>query len=359
MPRAKALIPIYCDQSFFDYLGSYSVNLIDFSEENLGEIKTRTELLQFILKGAKVYCNIPIEEAEKTTNPIIKYLIKAPNKRFDIHSESSTQQILTQQHLSPYAIFFSNDEFTCNQVETSYGHFCINIKKLQSLNRLFRFQTQPLRANDHLDWSFIRNFCYPLNSMIFCDPYLLSNDLQGKENLCDILQEFLLGSSHATVDITFITCNQPFINNEDPKETRWTLADERLENCWSSFRVHLRNRIGDNLNLSLINVPYKKLHDRFIITNNIMIYSGYGFGGIGFKDNRNNLKVKKQTSWSIINHAKMQESNMPEEEKTHFNTINYFIEDIKEWINIDRTKILYDGEIGDVNKILYSPHPSS
>jgi hypothetical protein len=203
---------------------------------------------------------------------------------------------------------------------------------------------EPFKRQQTKAWSFIDNYAEPLNSLIICDPYLINAD-GPNDNLYNILEGFLSGSIEGDVDVTFITTSKNFKIGDET----WDQANQRFLKHWEQQKMRLRNRLGDNLNFSVVLYKGAELHDRFLITNNLMVYSGFSFNSL---IDHQTAAPKKQTSWMIVRHAKMQDSNIPNGEKTHFHTAVGFIEDINRWIKNGKAEVFTDTETLYCNRLL-------
>lgn len=325
----RHLVPVVCTSKLFDYLANKKFNVLDFEMSQELEVqRSYLEFMQFLYKGAYVTTDMTVDEVAQ--NRFALYLHKQSRLKISVQESA---------RCNPFAVYFLDDEKeVCERREKSSGHYCMRFDDDEGASRLFQFQTESFNRYQTKSWSFVSNYCEPLHSLIICDPYLLTKMVDGSDrndNLYSLLEELLAGCEHESPCITLLTTCIGFRENEDPKDDLQP-ARLRLIECWEAVKQKISNRIGDNLKLSLLLYSGNELHDRFIITNNLMIYSGYSFGSL---INTIRQKPRKQTSWVAVRHAKMQNSRIAGKEKAHFATVQVFLQDIRTWMKMGSIEV--------------------
>jgi hypothetical protein len=311
------LLPAYCSYSFFEALaGQSNIDLLDF--ENLADSKNRIEISQLVFKGLDVSIDLDAEkinellEKPESSNQYIRFLIRngrlRPKKDVFIKIRNNESNFVND--IICFSQFFVSNDYDgiTNELEGSTGHLFNSINKSETYQRLSSFQVEPFKKGESKNWSFIKNYNVPHHSILIADPYLLENTT----SLAELVKEFAPIKLKLKYNITLVTQNKKKLQSND-------IIDK--------LKIQLNKTLKIDFNIELLIYSGEDFHDRYIITNNFMIYSGYGFGII---DNRQ--KSKKQSSWIVMNHAKIQDSKIPGNEKPHYVTVMNFIEQIKNWI---------------------------
>lgn len=165
---------------------------------------------------------------------------------------------------NPQALFLLNkSEKDCLKLENKYGMLFISNSNIKSkLNFIFDIDIVPITKHGSItDWTFLKKYKHPFNSMIIADNYLL------KENITDNLFKLLKCILPTVLNVsefhlTILTTT---------KET----SSFNIEKRYSNILDYLNTNFDYKINLTIIQT--NDIHDRNIITNYFWINSGYGF----------------------------------------------------------------------------------
>ena len=321
------LLPTYCSYEFLETLASSKVDLMD--EANIEDNKSRLELAQLIFKG--VYAKIDKSQEEinslyndSNCNPYLKSLLRSGVKRIAPAVEGFKSLDAKDQNLfksiSPFTQFFlaNSKSLNASDFETNSGHLFYTLNNPNSYPRINRFQVESFKLNEPKPWSFINNYNAPHNSIVIVDPHLLKNE--KNEHVIHLVKNLCPKKLKSKYWITLVTSKASVVRFPDK-------AGEKLAERFKWIQDELAKALALDFEVELVIYSKEDFHDRYIITNNFMIYSGYGFDLIN-----NSGRGKKQTSWVAINHAKIQDSAIIGNEKPHYNTAMVFLSELKRWV---------------------------
>lgn len=182
------------------------------------------------------------------------------------------------------AVFLTNLDYEdCSNKSKELGVFVLNPEMAMHCNHLFCDSGTAFPDEKAKDWNFLKGLTGtktipPIsisNSMLIIDNYILSDDrdidYQKKieYNLKPILQNILplKLSDDETYDITI------FVGGRSGEKNQYDAQYNYLNTLINTIRKDLKYRLA-----IFIGRDSDKFHDRSIVTNNVLINSGYGFG---------------------------------------------------------------------------------
>lgn len=284
---------IYCEIEFLQsFLQSFPV--INFDIESLKKIETWISFYQFICKS-HIILNISKDEFVNLTNENqwFKLLWKnstGNSEKLDFEKEAfpnieSLDGTNTNEDILNSIFLTTKDNEVCYKKSIDLGVFIFNLEMINNCDiLLFKDNGTEFPTENANKWLFLNGLTKPnaipainiSNSMIIIDNYLLCDDINGldyqeklKYNLRPILSILLpeklpIGESyHITF---FVGAKQSYQSHLYDKQYNYIL------NLISEIRSKL------DFKLSIFIGKDAKFHDRSILTNNVIINSGYGFG---------------------------------------------------------------------------------
>lgn len=291
-----ALFQIMCQIGFleklFDEISVLANNFQDFLKDDTNEHSYLIQLYNLINKHSDVLIDYDFDQMEELSrkNPYFKALLKTNRLKprlsdFDklVNYELDYFQNLSQ----PSTLFFLNKkEADCLVLEQRYGYIFISNENIHKTKFLFNFLPQVFtkKQSNYSDWSFIKSFRHPFNSMVIADNYILKDSDLMKENLFPFLENFMPERlDENTFHLTILTLDVPNVKYRHEQITQ-----------------HLEENFKYEVQLCIVIVaddpkkPGKPIHDRNVITNYFWLSSGYGFSI--FK----NSKVDKDTHLTLF-----------------------------------------------------------
>ncbi len=165
---------------------------------------------------------------------------------------------------NPKALFLLNkSENECHKLKDKYGMLFISNSNIKAkLNFIFDIDIVPItKLGNITDWTFLKKYKHPFNSMVIADNYLLKENIN--DNLFQLLKSLLpatlnISEFHLTI-LTTITETSSF----------------NIEKRYLTILDYLNETFDYKINLTIIQT--NDIHDRNIITNYFWINSGYGF----------------------------------------------------------------------------------
>ena len=181
--------------------------------------------------------------------------------------------------------FIDRSEDFCIKVENTFGLVCSCPELMdKSIPRLFVFEIKSINKNGKVkSWDFLKNFRYPSNSAVVADNFILKDEAIVHDNLFQIIQNILPLHLVSSYDLTILT--------REVKDLDY-MYNYINEYCLNSFPYKI------NLSICIADLGRLGFHDRDIITNNCLYYSGAGFGL--FKRSNNGIVISDPTKVSIF-----------------------------------------------------------
>lgn len=168
-------------------------------------------------------------------------------------------------------------------------------------------------------WEQIKDYVLPLNSLVICDNYILSNYFDVEYNLFKILSVLLEKKGlEVPLDITILThsfyakkrrSSDEKLNETVKKKFKEIPGNEYFKiipikdqtpiiEVYNRIHDFLKKTLGnDSFNLSLIQRELPDIHDRYIYSNYFVFYSGNGYN---YFDYQGQIKVPSSTIFEII-----------------------------------------------------------
>lgn len=233
-----------------------------------------------------IHTDFPTEKIEeRRSNPYIKYLIK--NSR--IKSASDEFRLLRTDYErnipnigNSAVMLYMLDELVeplKNKLMAASGFHVFTAGSDHM--ELFQEDIETFKKSTTKYWSFAKRFLSPHNAIVIADPYLFK-DHTRKSVLASFEQVVPVGLKKEYY-VTLIGSDQSR-KSELPSKT----LIERWTNDLLDFLV--RKGIKAKVEFHIYNK--EEFHDRYIITNNIFIYSGYGMDIL-----KNGNNVQKDGIW--------------------------------------------------------------
>ncbi len=323
------LLPAYVSYEFLEEMARQAqVNLLD--TDKALDNKSKAELVQLILNGISASIDksdeeIKVLQSDKKCNPLLEFLLRGNGKK---RIEYRPKDFITIKHQSlkgltqnPFTQFFLSNSFNhfTKKLEEENGCLIHHLNKPLTYQRLAKFSVELFKFKEVKNWSFVNQYKLPHHSIVIVDPHLFRDD--ENKHVVELIKNMINRDLKSTYYITLFVSKSSAGKQEDKASI---IIPERVEWIESKLKEEFKNKA---IKLEWVVYNGEEFHDRYIITNNTMIYSGYGFDLINSKGN-----AKKQTSWIMVNHAKIQDT-VNGNVKTHFNTAIAYLSRLKEWIS--------------------------
>lgn len=280
------MITSYCDlESLEKIISNSPINILEDDEREL--LRHKLDFSDLILKNTVVKINLSAEEINnKISNPIIKILLKggrlASAKDLFLLLDQNNEVLFFNSISDPVCfILLANLPLKKINKYTDYSGFhCFSdnsdLSVLMDENvKIFK------KTNVSVNWEFANSFLNPHHSIIIADPYLFKDDT--KQSLLSLINSVTSKRLKRDYSITLIGSSRRSNLNLDEEGIRIKMSEieTEIKTCMPQVQVNFEFFIYNN----------DEFHDRYIITNNACIFSGYGLDII-----KNNL-VKKDGTW--------------------------------------------------------------
>jgi hypothetical protein len=262
-------LPVYCSVGFLNSMYERINQPISkwVEDDNIGSIQ---KLYKLIHHKAKVVLDKDISvffDTESTSyNPNFKKLIKSGKlpkiSPEDFKSINQKDSDFFNNKLPATAIIFTDlGKDDTNAIELLYGVMAFSSEEITTAGFIFCSGLELLVRNQRQDWSFIRKYKHPFNSLILSDAYILSTQ-DSRNNLKIMLQNILPEELSITFDLTIIS----------DRNDRGLPGN--LNVVYDELTSFLKQQFSYEINLNLVISP---IHDRNFVTNYLFCSSGYGF----------------------------------------------------------------------------------
>jgi len=302
------------------------IDLLDVSSINANISKL--EIIKLIMNNAFVNIDMTKEEVvdllnKKNHNLILNYIITVKGTRLVNYCKDEFKKINKEEfhniNKSAFAQFFLSSNFysnLANEIEAAGGHLIHTLKKIDSYTRINKLNIEVFNKSQSIDWSFLKNYSVPHHSIIIVDPYLLSDK---PKHIVQLVKNFVGEKLDCKYFITLFFRDKDHSVHKNLSDKCEQIVKQRIE--W------LKNELAKEIirvQIELEWVIYNKndFHDRYIITNNFMVYTGNSLSWI----NEKNDNASNQTNWIVINNAHSTDSG-----KSHFHQVSKYIESLKKW----------------------------
>ena len=294
-------LPIYCSIAFL-------VAIFRKQTEVTAEGELARNLFS-LLRKSQVFLDEDSSESLRKRMPI-EILLANPTMGYTPNIEAFNDISNREQNFFPKkaqstALFFLDEqEEKCQKIEDEFGVVCISITAIWKANFLFSWYTETVRnKNRSADWSFLENYRHPHNAIILSDNYLFSrltskntniNSLKERieKDLMPILKALLpkkLTVQKFQLVILFVQDEEEAFERDKAfkANTKSTIHIDSLKVIECEIKRSIQvfydaNHFPNQINLLLVKRFYQSnkalTHDRYILTNYLLINSGYGFG---------------------------------------------------------------------------------
>ena len=200
-----------------------------------------------------------------------------------------------------YTYLLNKKEAVCKSYREKHGVVvlspdCWKNDAAQKHQYLFGDCGQSLKQWDEVDWPSIFKAEYNLsqcNAMVIIDNHIFNNVEKGLGHLRRIFEVLLPKKLKDEFHVTILTAKNGQNENRDDEELQ-----KAIENCIRELRKEEGLKFKIDLYVDS-NTSSNEIHDRYILTNNVRIMSGKGFGIINqYKSGKS--KANANTTISIL-----------------------------------------------------------
>lgn len=319
-----ALLPIYIKYEFLNDLVNTKVNLIDI--DALSENKSKIEIIQLILNGAIISIDKTIEEFEalinESSNPILTYLLTNGNGRRRLNFMKEDFDKISSENFStiskePFTQFFLTNHYSgiADKIENENGSLVYTFNRANSIKRINQLNIDVFQNGDNVDWNFINKYSIPHHSIIIADPYLLS---ENPNHISDLISKFIGKDLKCKYHVTLFFRAKDHSVNKRYSDKCKEKVEERIE----LLKKKLDRISSPNIILEWVVYEGNDFHDRYIITNNFIIYTGNSFEWVGKQ------QEGKNTNWIVVNHSKMNDNTG----FCYYNKAAKYLNGLKKWV---------------------------
>ena len=302
---------VFCEMAFLqEFLSSYP--RLEPNDESLRLVDAWMSFYQFVCK-ADICLDISVNDFKSIRNGN-EWLFRLWKKstdglcglefKKDEFPDISSLKGGEQDKIVLNAVFLTTKEDeVCKRKAQELGVFVLNPDMAKHCNHLFYDSGTAFPNERARNWSFLKgltgsNVCPSINisnSMLIIDNYILYDDWdfdyqnKMKYNLKPILQALLPDklAEGEIYDITvFVGVRSEDRNKRNLYEAQYNYLRTMIEEIRKGLRFRLSVFVGKDED---------KFHDRSIVTNNVLINSGHGFGIL-----RRDGKTNSPTSVNIV-----------------------------------------------------------
>ena len=268
----------YCTMKFLEELSlNPGFDMIDFNPSTSGESKIALIYLIFNAATIKTDCS-DLDIELKLNNPYINHLfrkgkIKSAELQFGLFKSNDEERFFDEINEQFSILLLDNvPEKRLKRYEDNYGYHCIS--QHNDFSVLFRENLKTFRINESISWEFARFYFTPHNSIVIADPYLYNTDTLY--SLVDLIKNTASTRLKKKYYISLIGSSG---NNDE------SFLIKSIEKALTSL-IQILPTINLIIDYHFYNG--REFHDRYIITNNTYIVSGYGLDlikkGVSKKD---------------------------------------------------------------------------
>ena len=244
-------------------------------------------------------------------NPLLKYI--SDSSPFITLEHSDLNKILNNDNASAFKCFFLNS-IDVETIRKQFGYFALSAFEIIKNDELFNAGRQDLikvtsneAGENKLDsWSILKDYKYPINSVVINDRYFLNNKKSLNINILSLLDNIgLIPLKNRKIDICIITEE---IFKKRKEEEPYYLMNENFCYAYTIISNHLNSLIGsDSYNLTVLRVDKNttpqsfELHQRILVTNFLVIDSVPSFSFFERnKDGKISVRVQEKVSFDFI-----------------------------------------------------------
>jgi hypothetical protein len=280
-------IPSYCSFSFLEEL-SKQANIDLMSIDDYDNAIATLQLQSLIREGLVLHTDVGVEKIEATLdNPLIKHLVK--NQRI-ISSRSSFAELRSDQKAflnrekKQIGVFLLSQTFSKEAVaglQAASGNYCLNAA--QSPATLFEEIIEDFSFREGKTWDFAQKLFDPHHSLVIADPYLFTKN--SLDALLHFLEVVIPTTMQRPYNLSLIASNSRRNYNSTTSDIKTGL--ERIKKI-----VQSKN---SNESIELYMYNGEDFHDRYLISNNVFIYSGTGIDIL-----RRGKEAIKDSTWVAV-----------------------------------------------------------
>ncbi len=275
MPSQK----IYCEVEFLKRFIESFPNQISLNEEFINKQKMWIQFFEFLVQS-EIYLD-SIERFRVCVHENDIYLklwkrsIEHPDRLEFLNDNfpDTTDEdcYLEENHKLMTSVFFSiSNQELCDKMSAEYGILMLNNDSILNSERYFDVVSETIEAGNKSlnNWKFLEKFQHSHNSLCIVDNYLLKDEDTIDLNLIPILNYLLPFTLKVPFHISIFTQkNRPLEQPLDFNKLKLVLNEK------------IKRLRPDNFQftLGIFNSNSRDFHDRYIITNNLIIESGSGF----------------------------------------------------------------------------------
>jgi hypothetical protein len=267
-----------------DFLQEITTKTFDLTDTTkLINSKTHLNLLDLVLNGLNVKVDSDNNTIrENINNPYIINLIKnnrIESRKDDFIKLRSNPDNYFSEAVKEIAIYFLNS--VPPDYQNKSGYFFLTPK--DDLSILFNEEFETFEKSSSKDWEFTKRYFEPHHSIVIADPYIFKSS--SFEAIITLMFKIIPKQLKSTYHITFLGSDEnrkndlpSFIQIKSQIEKLSGKLSKSLQRIIVEFHVYNR----------------EEFHDRYVITNNVCIFSGHGFG---MSKEENTAKLLKETLW--------------------------------------------------------------
>lgn len=265
----------FIDKDFFYSFEKESLRLRNsFALDDISFKNTVFSRLEALVFFEEIISNFQEDDIKNillgNENPLLKSLLKMTghiqiqeNLFEGFELEATADQFIATQNEHPFQLYALNDKFSSKKIKKYreyYGYHFLNLESLHSIEFNKNYQS----VVDDYDLIEVSQYFKPFNSLVFIDPYILSNEKNTSQLLnllASIFPERLRLPFYIDI-ITTVKSDQKYFDTQLSKLK--SLLNDLSEKSKTRYllNVHL---LSDSL-----------LHDRNYFGNGLLINMGHG-----------------------------------------------------------------------------------
>ncbi|OLY90710.1 hypothetical protein BUE76_01460 [Cnuella takakiae] len=244
-------------------------------------------LRDLVLNGVTIQTDVPkVQIDAQMDNPYFRHLVK--NLRINANPQAFAEMRSNEQAFfarQPQSLYFLSATYSgekLSQLCRQTGFYCFGPKP--EAGRMFQDRVQDLVGRDKTTWQFLEELLQPHNAMVIADPYLFTEN--AVEACMKMVDSVVPRQQKCPYYLTLIGRSRGGSLNEIPL----SMIKSRVDKIRQAVTRILPHAVVE---FHTANRP--DFHDRLIITNNVMIYSGSGLDAIG-----RNGEATKDSYWVAV-----------------------------------------------------------
>lgn len=299
----------YCTFPFlanFDALKNQEVDLANLTKEDY----LWASFKKFLFSDSRVFLKMPTNDVfdSNAQSPIVFELLNIlfgedEDKNQWVQILEDFEKVIEEEKIhdkgSPYKYFFLEKEFEVSlnapiiHSEEVYKHW----KFLSQSPSFIVDKRNHERDNEKYIKlpgykSALRDYCYPINSIVIVDNYLFAFERNGRHkekvenNVIPLLEALLLKSNTKSIIQILIICHQYY---------------EPINQVHNFLRERFKDKFRDlDIKLTLVECEVNENHDRHIYTNLFTLKSGNTFSN--YFDSKGKIKLTSITDFEVKGH---------------------------------------------------------